>query len=100
MEVGALGKERAEMRPDCLLSLGEDMARIVLHNGVRAKAANNPVHVPCVKRVDEVLNDLYGVHECILLTTPGRLDSPLVRLAADQSKSDRSGKRPCGANDR
>src|SRR5947209_3163822 len=24
-----------------------------------------PIHVPCIHRVDESLNDLYGVHECI-----------------------------------
>jgi len=71
VEVGALGNELAKVRPDCLLSLGEDIARIVLDNSVRAKAANNPVHVPRVKRVDEFLNDLYGVHECILLQHRG-----------------------------
>ena len=60
VEVRALGNELAKVRPECLLSLGEDIARIVLDNGVRAKAANNPVHVPCIHRVDESLSDLYG----------------------------------------
>jgi hypothetical protein len=71
VEVRALGNELAKVLPECLLSLGEDIYRIVLEHGVRAKAANNPVHVPCIHRVDKSLNDLYGVHECILLQHRG-----------------------------
>ncbi len=89
VEVRALVNELAKVRPECLLSMGEYIARIVLDNGVRAKAANNAVHVPCIHRVDKSLSDLYGVHERILLTTSGRLDNPMMRLAADRSKSDR-----------
>ena len=72
MEVGALAKESAKVRPDCLLSLGENRARIVLYHGVRAKAAHHPVHVPRIKRVDEVPNDLDGVHMRLLYHKPSR----------------------------
>jgi hypothetical protein len=39
VEIADLRDDLAKVRPDCLLSLGEDMARILLDNGVRAKAA-------------------------------------------------------------
>jgi hypothetical protein len=89
VEVGTLSNEPAKVPPDSFFSLGKHMACIVLHNGVRAKAANNPLHVPCVYRVDKILSDLYGVQTRILLTTLGRLAYPIVRPAADQSKSER-----------